>query len=186
MMAKGRRRLPRYEREDLAQARDLAKAAKIAEDAAALSRAIGNGRLESMCVAWQRELRAAEQAYWTTVDPTRRLRRIRPFGIAPQLGITKEGAHRFGEIKLATLGYLDCTILTPDEGYLSVGHLGSVASQADAERLVAALKAEFPQIPFRIELAEVLLVNVVWRNIDDVLNGAQDAEPDAAADRPRE
>jgi len=44
MMAKGRRRLPRYEREDLAQARDLAKAAKIAEDAAALSRAIGNGR----------------------------------------------------------------------------------------------------------------------------------------------
>jgi hypothetical protein len=176
-MAKGRRREPRYARENLAQARELAEAAKIAEDAAALSRAIWNGRLESLCDTWQQKRRGAEQAYWATVDPASRLRRIRPFGPSPEHGITREDVHRLEEVKLATLGYLECTILKPDEDryHLSVGHLGSVASQGDGERLVAALAVEFAHVPFRITLEEVLLENVLWRSINDVLN---DAQPD--------
>lgn len=173
-MPKRRRRRPRY-------AQEAAEAGKSAEEAAARSRDVWIERCQATLAAAERERQAATQKYWATVDPATRLRRVRPFEVSPHHGITKEVIRRFAEIKLATLGYVDCTILTPDDGrcHLSEGPLGAVASQADAERLVAALGAEFPHIPFRIELEEELLEYVDWRRIDIVAHDASAAEPGA-------
>jgi hypothetical protein len=170
MKRKGGREPARYERDEATRKRDAAEAAKLQEEAAARSFKVWRQRAEATCAAAERERRAASEKYWASVDPAQRLRRVRPFDLSPEHGITKDVLRRMEEIKLATLGYLESTIVFPDESrrHLSEGPLGAVASQEDAERLVAALTAAFPHIPFSFELMEELLENVKWRGIDDV------------------
>jgi len=173
-VSKGRRRVPRQAREALPRELEAVEAAKVAEEAEARIRARWMQRGEAICAAAEQERRDARQKYWATVDPATRLRRVRPFDLSPHHGITREVLGWFEEVKLATLGYLECTILTWDEGrcQLSEGRLGCVASQEDAERLLSSLAAEFPHVPFRIELEEELLENVDWRSAEDVQNAA--------------
>ncbi len=164
-MSRKRRRVPRYVDEAQGRKRESEREEKARQ---------GQWKrwADDTCAAAEQERRDAAHKYWDSVDPATRLRQVWPFEISPSHYITCEELSRFKEIKLAALGYVECTILTWDEHrcHLTEGGLGSVASQEDAELLVSALTAEFPYIPFRIELMEELLENVEWRLPDIFLS----------------
>lgn len=165
-MARKKRRTPRYRQTENSQAQAEREATRIAADMAARSQELYSERIQG-----GRE--AAERKRWAAVDPSHRLRVVKPFGPSQHQQLDQNAINRFLEIKADVLGYTECVILEPDDDSYSCsrGHLGSVASQADAEKLIAAILQEYPNVQFRIELEPYLLSNVVWTSLEDFLDG---------------
>jgi hypothetical protein len=94
-------------------------------------------------------------------DPTILRRVFHPLAAGIRFGISCTRFH--GESRRASL---------PDDNSYSCsrGHLGSVTSQSDAEKLIAAILQEYPNVPFRIELEPYLLSNVIWASLKDFLD----------------
>ena len=157
-MAPRKRKNPRYQRQEIENERDRAEQARQAAEAEARSQQVFLHRLDKMSEAARRER-------WANVDPAMRLRIVKPF---PKILL---------EAKVDVLGYGECVIEEPDDGRSQImpGHPGCVKSQEDAEKLIAVLSRDFPEISFRIELDDEYLVgDVVWKSLDEFLKDANE------------
>ena len=138
-MAKGNRKIPKYiqraiEEEEIC--RDKVRAAAKAE-------------ARSKKIYWKKLDDESRRSKWANVDPSSRLRIVRPF---PMVLL---------EAKMDLLGYAECVIEEWDNDrlkYYMPDDLGYVRSQADAETLVRFLNEHFPETVFHTELDDEYVV----------------------------
>lgn len=118
----------------------------------------------------RKQLEAAEKERWSGIDLDQRIHKIKPFGPSAHHHLTEYDIQRFLAIKLETLGYLGCVIREPDEDRIreSVGPPSYVAGIDDAVKLIAALRATYPHVPFRAEATSYLVNQAEWLRDDDV------------------